>query len=168
MQNFLFSFEGRTRRRDWWLFVLAGVVLNYVVMQLVLPTALGDRGRMIVNEDTLVPQYPLPLAIAVAVYALIVAWPYLAVNARRAHDRGVSARFVTVMQLASMGLGWALLAMSLEGSGTGLGLALAVSLPSVAVGLYFLVVQGFVDGTPGPNPFGPSPKGVGDAAREFE
>lgn len=44
----------------------------------------------------------------------------------------------------------------------------AAGLVMLAAMIYLLVVVGFLDGTPGPNRFGPSPKGVGgDTAEVF-
>jgi uncharacterized membrane protein YhaH (DUF805 family) len=58
----------------------------------------------------------------------------LALGAKRAHDRDKSAWF------------------------------LAIALIPIIGGIWLLIELGFLDGTPGPNRFGPSPKGLGEPA----
>lgn len=65
-------------------------------------------------------------------------WPYLAISIKRCHDRNKS--------------GWWMLLW--------IGLSL-IPYVGVLAGLWCLVELGFLDGTQGPNRFGPSPKGLG-------
>ena len=42
-----------------------------------------------------------------------------------------------------------------------------VGLGNLGIGLYLLITLGFLDGTPGPNQYGPSPKGYGGYSRDL-
>jgi len=69
--------------------------------------------------------------IANGIVTLLLIWPSLAVAVKRCHDRNKSGFWVLISLIPI--LGW----------------------------LWFLVEFGFLDGTQGPNRFGPSPKGIG-------
>jgi uncharacterized membrane protein YhaH (DUF805 family) len=69
-----------------------------------------------------------------ALIGCILLWPRLAISIKRLHDRGKSGLWILLVFIPV--LGW----------------------------LWLLVDMGFLDGTPGPNKFGPSPKGLGAAA----
>jgi uncharacterized membrane protein YhaH (DUF805 family) len=96
-------------------------------------------------------------------------WPALALAAKRAHDRDKSARLVMALTVASYAA-----ALAPEGAFTAAGqlfdrgvwiggFFLLIGVAGTLGSLYLLVVLGFLDGTPGPNRFGPSPKS-GDPA----
>jgi uncharacterized membrane protein YhaH (DUF805 family) len=65
---------------------------------------------------------------------LALLWPSLAVSVKRCHDRNKSGLWLILMYLACF---------------------------TVIGALWPLIELGFLDGTPGPNKFGPSPKGLG-------
>ncbi|WP_448949863.1 DUF805 domain-containing protein [Labrys neptuniae] len=79
------------------------------------------------------PQSPLIYGLAVIAIALYVGfvWSGLSIGVRRCHDRNRS--------------GWFLLA----------------SLIPLVGAIWVLIELGFLDGTQGPNQYGPSPKGIG-------
>lgn len=126
----LFSFDGRIRRRDYWLYaigsgIVIGILINVVMM------ALGGP----VDPTT---QQPNMTAVLVALLLYIPAlWIGLALQAKRWHDRDKGAIWLLINLLPIIG------------------------------GLWALVECGFLDGTPGPNRFGPSPKGIGGTAEAF-
>ncbi len=126
----LFSFDGRIRRRDYWLYaigsgIVIGILINVVMM------ALGGP----VDPTT---QQPNMTAVLVALLLYIPAlWIGLALQAKRWHDRDKGAIWLLINLLPIIG------------------------------GLWALVECGFLDGTPGPNRFGPSPKGLGGTAEAF-
>jgi uncharacterized membrane protein YhaH (DUF805 family) len=64
---------------------------------------------------------------------LLLLWPSLANSVKRCHDRDKSGWWLLLMWLASI---------------------------TVIGALWPLIELGFIDGTPGPNRFGPSPKGM--------
>ena len=73
---------------------------------------------------------PGPLALIGYLLYLVLLWPALALQVKRWHDRDKS--------------GWWVL----------------ISFVPIIGALWILIECGFMDGTPGPNKFGPSPKGV--------
>lgn len=106
-------FSGRARRSEYWWWTLAHAVLLGVALAI----------DWAVNPDTLTGGY----IAAVAVVAIGLALPYLAVSARRLHDRSMSA--------------WWLLLFLLQ------------------IGPLVVMIFALFDGTPGPNKYGPDPKG---------
>ena len=75
-----------------------------------------------------------PGALIYWAYCLVLIWPNLALQVKRCHDRNRSGLFVLIVFIPIIGAIW------------------------------FLIEQLFIDGTPGPNRFGPSPKGLGGPA----
>lgn len=163
----LFRFDGRLRRRDWWLWSIAMAIAWYVVSDgSAALLGLDDYvfsggGRAAVFGD---PVLPLVHSLAVT---LLFLWPQMALTVKRAHDRARPAWLAVGVSLAATALGWWPVE-SYEASGAALdggdlagGLGLIAGLLSAGCGLYLLVVLGFLDGTPGPNRFGRSPKGLG-------
>lgn len=162
----LFGFEGRLRRLDWWtlsiLMALASTLLNETVALLVLgPEQSLFFGGFGVAETRLA--HPAGMAVSIAT-ALPFLWPALALAAKRAHDRDKSARPAMALTVATY-------AAALAPAGTfanagrlfdqgvwSAGIFLLVGVAGTLGALYLLIVLGFLDGTPGPNRFGPSPK----------
>ena len=73
---------------------------------------------------------PGPLALVGYLIILVLLWPALALQVKRWHDRDKSGWWVLIAFVPLIG------------------------------GLWILIECGFLDGTQGPNRFGPSPKGV--------
>lgn len=113
LRNYV-GFEGRARRKEYWMFVLFNVIAAIVAM--VLDNVLGLASSQYAGYG---PIYGL--------YLLAVLLPSLAVGVRRLHDTDRS--------------GWWML----------LGF---VPILGAIVLLVFMVIEG----TPGPNRFGPDPK----------
>lgn len=163
----LFSFDGRLRRRDWWIWSIAMGVVFYVLSDasavvLGLDDYVFSRGgRQAVIGDPI-----LPLAHNL-ILTLVFLWPQMALAAKRAHDRASGAWPVLLASIVSPALSfWPMESYSESGraldSGDLLGgEAMIAGLVVLAIGLYLLIVLGFLDGTKGPNRFGRSPKGIG-------
>jgi uncharacterized membrane protein YhaH (DUF805 family) len=77
---------------------------------------------------------PGPLALVGYLLLLVLIWPALALQVKRWHDRDKSGWWVLIAFIPIIGAFWV------------------------------LIECGFLDGTPGPNRFGPSPKGVSGSA----
>jgi uncharacterized membrane protein YhaH (DUF805 family) len=77
---------------------------------------------------------PGPLALVGYLLLLVLIWPALALQVKRWHDRDKSGWWVLIAFIPIIGAFWV------------------------------LIECGFLDGTPGPNRFGPSPKGVSGPA----
>ena len=142
-----FSFRGRLRRRDYWLCNLAlGVVMMAIITPLILTLEFE-------------PNDPRVEAVS-----LIFLWPSIAVLVKRIHDRdktGWMAANYWVPSLVSTGLGF------LSDSEFALW-KVFIDIGVGMVGLWYLVEFGFMDGTPGKNAYGPSPKGVEATERVAE
>jgi uncharacterized membrane protein YhaH (DUF805 family) len=78
-----------------------------------------------------------PVALIGCLVSLALYWPFFANLVKRAHDRDMAWWWAVLMFLACF---------------TVIGI------------LWPLIVLGFMDGTPGPNKYGPSPKGLGGDA----
>lgn len=116
------QFHGRARRKEYWLFYLF-----YIVVYAVLMSVAGATGN---------GQGPGGVGLAlVAIFALAMLVPSLAVSFRRLHDTNRSAWWLLIALLPFIG---------------------------AVVLLIFFVLEG----TAGPNRFGPDPKGR-DAAEVF-
>lgn len=131
------EFEGRSRRKEYWMYVLLligiGLVIGIVEGILGLTGMVGPYG---------------PLS---ALFLLATLVPSLAVGVRRLHDTGRSGWWLLVgygpflLSLVLMLLGIAQFAMILS----------VLALVGFVVLLVFMVMEG----TRGPNEYGPDPKG---------
>ena len=142
----MFSFEGRLRRRDFWIssivlwiavFAVSSCVLGLLAVHLGLTSASQP-----VDAPALVTGGIISVLVLLAI-GFIALWPALAIGMKRCHDRDKSGWWLLV---------WYALTM----------------IPFLGIfALAWQVIElGFIDGTQGSNRFGPSPKGIGaDAAR---
>jgi len=166
----IFSFQGRLRRRDYWLISLAIGIPMFIVTDLLRLALFGPEMSMFVsgfNGLTAAGLDSRSLWLTQAV-SLAVFWPSLAMSAKRAHDRNTGARPILAMLVIIQIIEFAQLIFGRNSPFTG---GLIGTLVVGVMGLYLFVVIGCLDGTPGPNRHGPSPKGVGgdgDLASTFE
>lgn len=107
----LLSFEGRMRRRDYWLYSIP-------VLIMVMPTFFYQGGNVVLDS----------LALAISLFAIYAS---IALNIKRLKDRNKSPWWIVVTFLPLVGP------------------------------IFALVELGILDGTPGPNQYGPDPKGRG-------
>ncbi len=127
----LFSFQGRMRRRDFWICVLILFIANWI-LQAIVGAALGPT-IMVSN-----PYNGMNWAVwtgmmrGMSLIWLILCWPSFAIAVKRCHDRDQT--------------GW---------------WSLLVFIPVIGW-LWWLINLGILDGTPGPNQYGPSPKAWAD------
>lgn len=112
------EFSGRSRRKEYWMFIL-GVIIVYIVVALLT----GGLTASATNPETVSGLFSIP--IVVLALALII--PSLAVQVRRFHDQDKSGWFVLLGLIPFVG------------------------------GLVVLVFM-CLEGTRGPNRFGPDPK----------
>jgi len=182
----LFSFGGRIRRRDWWLLSIGLAVLNLIVQGIVGAVVGGGAAAASTGTD---PGAAAAGAAGVAgiaslLIALLFLWPSLALSIKRAHDRNKPAMFVLgyyalvvlLLVVITFTMGGVLAAAGAGGdnsaavgaaAGTGGIVVMVLSVILLVYAIWLLVELGFLDGTPGPNRFGPSPKGLGGSAEAF-
>ncbi len=135
--QFLFGFHGRIRRLHLWLYILAVMVIQGgVVWQfghiLNVPHHhdMMMSSNMSMTSDHLGGVYVVTHNPFAGLFGLVLAWTHLAVFVKRWHDRDKSGWWVLINLIPI--IGW----------------------------LWTLVECGFLDGTRGPNKYGPSPKGL--------
>ena len=140
----LFSFEGRLRRRDYWISsiilwiaVFAATVCILGVFGVFSGTAAALQPA---SSRTLLPGSIIAVLLILAI-GLIALWPSLAIGVKRCHDRDKSGWWLLL---------WFVLMM--------------IPLLGILAWAWQMIELGFVDGTQGANRFGPSPKGI-DSAR---
>jgi uncharacterized membrane protein YhaH (DUF805 family) len=174
----LFSFHGRMRRRDWWLWSI-GLLLSQTLANRVTDTLLfgpdadlraGNYFTWFFGTAPVTGVHWTGLAVG-----LLFLWPALALTLKRGRDRDRRGRELVFIQLAAAAS--LLLPVDVfETAGrafdaadyTAAAPAMLYGLALLIGSLYQLVVLGFLDGTPGPNRFGTSPKGIGgDTAEVF-
>lgn len=173
LKDKLFSFDGRLRRQDWWLAVIGLGVIQTVAVTLLTEALLGPEAYTFRDAFAGEPPIldPRQTAISVAM-ALVFIWPSLALATKRAHDRDRSARLTIGLLVASWvvslapGSAYDVMISGRWGE-TPVDMAFAVLGVGVSlIKLWLIVTLGFLDGTPGPNRFGPSPKGIGSETAE--
>ena len=141
------DFSGRSRRLEFWMFALMNFIVACVLagpaymsfisqMSQFMMTAQGGAAtEMDLFSSLQLSTTAMVLLGLYVLYALFMLIPSIAVVVRRLHDRNLS--------------GWWYL---------GLILVSWIPLVGLVASVAFLVFM-FLDGTPGPNRFGPDPKG---------
>jgi uncharacterized membrane protein YhaH (DUF805 family) len=136
------EFSGRSRRMEYWMFTL----LNVIVMTALVFIVLGAGGAAGVLEADAAGDPSAGLAalfggtgLLILAYAAVILIPSIAVTVRRLHDRDMS--------------GWWYLGAVVGGM---------IPYVGFLVSIAFIVLMA-LPGTPGPNRFGPDPKGQGEA-----
>jgi uncharacterized membrane protein YhaH (DUF805 family) len=134
--HLFFSFNGRINRLPYWI----GSLLLVAVSMVLVFIALGSLATG--------PGFSAAVVI-VALLAVALIWPGLAIAAKRLHDRNKSAWWLLVFYV---------LPGVLNSIGQGLGdLVVVFSLAGAAISIWALIELGFLRGTPGPNDYGPDP-----------
>lgn len=129
------DFNGRSRRMEYWSFTLFLVIVYVILLAIMMG---GGLSMSAMTDPTAVPEGPGVLfwigGGLLALFALAIIVPSIAVGVRRLHDRDMS--------------GWWYL-----------GVIVASMIPFVGfiAGIAFLVIT-LLPGTPGPNKYGPDPK----------
>lgn len=139
------EFSGRSRRKEYWMFILLNMIVYVVILSLMGVT--GGLGAAMENAD---PADPFAMysgllggvGIVLLLWSLATLIPNIALNVRRLHDRDMS--------------GWWYL---------GVFVVALIPLVGFLVSIAYLVLM-CLEGTKGPNRFGPDPKG-GDGAEVF-
>ena len=131
------EFSGRSRRKEYWMFVLLVLIVELVCFALMFAGGF-DMAAMSDPTGGTVPEAPGPLfwvgAGLLGIFALAILVPSIAVTIRRLHDRDMS--------------GWWYL---------GLIVASIIPIVGIIAVIAFLVIM-VLPGTAGPNRFGPDPK----------
>ena len=151
----ILSFSGRARRMDFW---LVSIGLSFV--QALISVMLVFSVLPLLASATF-PGQTLPVAAIVGlVMRLAFLWPITAIAVRRSHDRNLSGWWYGAYVIAGFGLEiWSIssLARTTSVGSMPMDVLSALTIASWAIGLIFLIVLGFLPGTPGRNRFGHAP-----------
>ena len=152
----LFGFQGRLRRRDWWLLGVAVSVVQFAVDQAVLYALYGPAGTLFGPGDFIAKAQSNPHPLVDALVGLPFLWPQLALTVKRRHDRGKSGWLAAILQLVVYAIDFVP-----DSFQTGLGrtydlpLEVAGEILPLIVGVCFLIVLGLLDSAKGANAYGP-------------
>lgn len=172
LKTVLFSFDGRMRRRDWWLASIGLFVFSLLLTETTRWMLFGPEyammapGRVSWSAVLSEPR----VQILTAVLTVLMTWPHMAIAAKRAHDRNLGA--ASVIALLAVTCLWDIASAFVANQPSAFTGGLIGQLINGVIGLYLFVVLGCLDGTRGPNRFGRSPKGIGgepadEAAKVF-
>ena len=155
------EFSGRSRRMEYWMFFLFQILLGVAFWVLL---AIGGGSALMSGGD------PNALAaaggfvmIVFALYGLVslaLLIPAIAVTVRRLHDTNRTGWWVLapIAGYVIMLVGTVMAASSPDNPGLGGILALVGGLTALILAIVLLVFM-FLEGTRGPNNYGPDPKG---------
>ena len=120
------DFQGRSRRKEYWMFFLL-MMICYAVILIVGGTIAGFGSTTTNDPNAIAGMFAGPVFILFALFALAVLIPSIAVQVRRFHDQDKSGWFVLLGLIPYIG------------------------------GIVLIVFM-CLEGTKGPNKFGPDPK----------
>jgi uncharacterized membrane protein YhaH (DUF805 family) len=156
-----FDFSGRSRRMEFWMFILFQFIVNMVFAVVVM--AAGGAALMAAGND--VQSLAAAGGVVVVLYAINALFalalfiPNIAVSIRRLHDTNRTGWWILapigpyILSLVFIGMAFAVPDMAIVA-----GIVSAVGmLAFLGLGITLLVFY-FLDGTPGPNRFGHDPK----------
>lgn len=155
-----FDFKGRSRRKEYWMYVLFVILVSIALM--ILDGLLGLGGSTTGNTELTDSSVAAAGAASggwlTMIFSLVTLIPSLAVSVRRLHDTDRSGWWI-LLPVAPYVLGAALALGGVAGGGSamaGIGLVLfGVALITAIL----LLVWYCMPGTVGPNRFGEDPKG---------
>ena len=157
------EFSGRSRRMEFWMWFLFQILLILLfIILLVASIGAGalstDPRQMMAGIGSAVIIYLLWVLVSLAFFI-----PNLAVTIRRLHDSGRSGLWVWLFwgpYLLSIVASFIGAASGAGGDGGGVAVALTgVAGLGLIAGSLILLVFMFLEGTKGPNEYGPDPKG---------
>ena len=146
-----FEFSGRSRRREFWMYMLLNLIVACVLAGPAYAMLVGQLMEVAASAEAGSPAEPnfgamilgSPIALGLlgiyGIYALITIIPSIAVTVRRLHDRNMRGWWYLGVVLLS----W-------------------IPIVGLLVSIAFLVIM-CLEGTAGPNRFGEDPKGRGSA-----
>jgi uncharacterized membrane protein YhaH (DUF805 family) len=141
------DFSGRSRRMEFWSFVLLNAIVYTILIGLMIaggfPMMAAMSDPAMSDPSAIMAEGPGALfyigAGLLVIYGLAIFIPNIAVVVRRLHDRDMSGWWYLGVIVASM-----------------------IPLVGFVAGIAFLVLM-LLPGTPGPNRFGPDPKDPANA-----
>ncbi|HET9048647.1 MAG TPA: DUF805 domain-containing protein [Chiayiivirga sp.] len=126
--KFFFSFQGRISRKAFWLYLLASIILGFILNFLAMPAQpVIDASTSPEQAMAAVSGYYGAIPIWYWLLQVVLLWVGLAVMAKRWHDQDRSGWWTLLLLIPLLGF------------------------------IVVLIMLGFIAGTPGPNRFGDGP-----------
>lgn len=148
MANFIelfTSFHGRISRQSWWL----GIVILF-------PLSIAGAALLDPERYSLVSSVVLPPNLAATIWSLLVVFPMTAITVKRFNDRdwpnwlGYGYGLIASVQIIALHFGF------FAGPVMSTRETIAITIFGL-LGLFIVIVNGFLRGTSGPNRYGPDP-----------
>lgn len=139
------SFSGRINRASWWLGFVTLAVLNIAVMLVLQPEIFSLKPDAVRSPN-----------LAVTIWGLFLLFPMTAITVKRFNDRDWPNWLGYAYGLMGLVNGIAQYFGFLASPDRSMTDAIAFFIFAL-VGLFILIVNGFLRGTPGPNRYGPDP-----------
>ncbi|MBP2160243.1 MULTISPECIES: DUF805 domain-containing protein [Asticcacaulis] len=168
--HLLFSAKGRIRRRTYWMGAIGVFITSSLIKVLGLAVFWDVQPAMMVPQMGVWQQLnPTPIALFLWTVMLLFLVPSLCISAKRWHDRNRSGWFALTGPIQ---LALSVAAFGYDPSGVNSTQIekiayLAIMSVSGVLALWVFVECGILDGTKGPNRYGPSPKGITAAPDVF-
>lgn len=147
-----FDFSGRSRRKEYWMFVLFTIICSFAlgIADELLGLTYGDTNGLRQN------------GVLSSLFSLATFVPSLAVAVRRLHDTDRSGWWLFLPFIAAIVVVAVAVSSLTRGTGDLAGFGTGMILTLVVLGISGIVLLVFfcIDGTRGPNRFGEDPKGV--------
>jgi len=157
----LFSPAGRIRRRDYWLYSIGLFVASLALQYLVHGVIFGLPSKTLFSDGAWMQGKTTPYALFAGAVFLARQWPGFCILAKRWHDRGRTAWIAAAYFVAADVSLWGQVVYGVRSVDRNLLMQSLVGLPALGLLLWQFVECGCMDGTKGPNRYGPSPKGIG-------
>ena len=117
------DFDGRSRRKEYWMFVLFNAIILGIAMALLWPSLVAHHVEMteagVVTSTAATSRMgalPMIIIAGIALYSLAILIPAIAVQVRRFHDQDKSGWFVLLNFIPYIGSLIVLVFMCLEGT----------------------------------------------------
>ena len=159
------DFSGRSRRMEFWMWQVFQILV-YIAIIVVMMVLGGGAALMMGRADPTSVMAAggivMILMLFYLLYCLAVIVPSIAVAVRRLHDTDRTGWWILapVAPYLVMVVAGGMVAASPD-SASAAGVLVLISMVAVLVLALVLLVFYFLDGTPGPNKYGPDPKGRG-------
>jgi uncharacterized membrane protein YhaH (DUF805 family) len=155
------EFSGRSRRTEYWMFFLFQILI--MVAFWILMALAGGSALMMGSDPNALAAAGGFVMIVFALYGLVslaLIIPAIAVTVRRLHDTNRTGWWVLapIAGYVIMLVGAVMAASSPDNPGLGGVLAMVGGIAALVLALVLLVFM-FLEGTRGPNNYGPDPKG---------
>lgn len=163
LRDKLFGFRGRVRRMDWWwLGILVGIAQIVVMFALASVMSVANLASSATPVTPFEALAALPLYVSLPIQ-LAFLWPTVALSVQRYHDRDRSAWPLVAYYVVIYGVdfmpGWTTSWLSGLDPSQRNALLIVWGIAVIVPAVWFFIALGILDGTKGPNRFGPSPKG---------